>query len=199
MNIKYISLLSLLCAARANAVTVTQKLDEAKKELLECKKSISGKMLSCDQEKDRFKQSKEAFVAPHREKMEEGINKNRQIRKITGTWRQFVPFLAKKETEKILQEYYENYYQTWGHGWIVEAFVGRSDYDFLSSDQSTTEFAKYVINDRYHAGQSSYVEDMLGNRAIGKANNPENKPLVKAAQKSVLDLVKKQSEEPIQK
>jgi len=197
MNIKNISLFSLLCIANANAITVTEQLDKAKKELLECQKSKFK--VSCNREKERFKQSKKEFVAPHYAKMNEGIEKDRAIRHMTGTWRQYVPFLAKKEKEKIDLEYHENYYETWGHGWIWEAFAGRSDYDFLASEKSATEFAEFVVNDRYHPGQSSYVEDMLGNRAIWNASKPENKPLVKAAQAKVKQMIKEQSETPIQK
>ena len=197
MNIKYMSLISVLFVASASAITVTEQLDAAKKALNDCR--ASKYRISCNREEERFKQDVLKFVSPHHTKMEEGIKKSREIVSEPQSLRERVPFLGNDIREKRLQKYNENYYETWGHGWVFEAFAGRSNYDFLSSEKSASEFAEYIVNDSYGPGQSSYVEDMLGNRAIWNADKPENKPLVKAAQEKVKRMIKQQAETPLQK
>lgn len=82
MNIKYVSLLSLLCVANINAITVVERIDKANKELLACEKqkreqSTLSKLtgcISCKQQEMEF----EAAVTEIRDLLSNKKNTSRK-------------------------------------------------------------------------------------------------------------------------
>lgn len=195
MNMKYISLLSLFSIVAVNAAKLpaTDQLDQAKKALVACYDYTPYSNLfdwGCKNRREEFAQAKKEFVAPHKEKMEAGIKKyQEQSKNLANAY-----FWQKKRLEK---ERRDTYLETWGHGWIYEALEGRSDYDFFRDNKSTVEFSKHILTDRYCAGQSSYVEDMMGNKIIWQVmTDPSLKPHVDAAREKVMQVVHEQTKSP---
>ena len=189
MNIKYISLLSLLCIASAQCTEKIAKkeLDTAKEKLVNCQGSWRyGITTSCSNELKAFEQAKQEFLKPHREKMNEGIKANNEFKK------KIAKAFWNRATLEVSRD--ANYFETWGHGWIVEGFDGRDHkHDFLYSDKSAEEFSNQVLDKRFCTGESSYVEDLLGNGIMLQAEiQDKHQDHIDSARSDIKKMIKQQ-------
>jgi hypothetical protein len=188
MNIKHISLLSLLCivSAQCTEKTTPKKIDIAKKAYLDCREYLSKKTTECNSELKAFEQTKQEFLQPHREKMHDGISAHKRYNEAfrhTSSWN--IPALEVSRNA--------NYFETWGHGLIVEAFDGRNNYDFLYSDKSVEEFSNQILNEPFCTDHSSYVKYMLGNRFMWEAEmQGKHQDHIDSARSKIKQIIKEQ-------
>lgn len=77
MNIKYVSLLSVLVITGANAMSSGKKLEHAKNELRKCEKSLWK--IDCNQQEEAYQNAKQEFVIPFRKITEDGIEANQEL------------------------------------------------------------------------------------------------------------------------
>lgn len=189
MNIKYVSLLSLLCVVGAQCTekTAPKKIDIAKKVYLDCRNSWEMRLTGCNSQLKAFEQAKQEFLLPHREEMDKGISANNYFNKMIAE-----EYFWNRANLEVSRD--AHYFKTWGHGWIVEAFDGRDHKnDFLNSDKSAEEFSNQVLDNRFCTGESSYVEDGLGNRIMLKAEmQGKHKDHIDSARINIKKMIKEQ-------
>lgn len=142
MNIKHISLLSLLCVASTQAETAPEKkFDIATKEYRNCRKSwphFFGQT-TCDEESKAFEQAKEEFLNLEREHLQKNTTECLEYcNKFGHTFYWGWPNIQKK--------YCEMYFKMDGHKVIIEAFDDENGDTFLNSNKSTDEFAGHALN-----------------------------------------------------
>ena len=190
MNIKYVSLLSLLFVTGANAMSPGKKLENTRNDFRYCNQSLWRH--NCNEQEKAFKNAKAEFLTIHREKRNKGIEASRQCYRDSET-RIPLTFVKRYYEKKAQQKHLPAILEAWGSGWIVEALDGRSSYNFLLDAQSTTQFCDKVLEDvmtQQPPCQSSYIEDMMGKGHIMNANKSD----INTAKTTLKDLIKKQSQ-----
>jgi hypothetical protein len=197
MNIKYVSLLSLLCAiASVDAARrpVTERLDEAKRTLIACRQSNCDYASRCQEELLKFNQAKHEFLLPHYKRA--SVSKRsttllEQTKEFTNA-----SFFQRL---RLWKKYLKDNLETQGHLWIIQALMPNEAifYDekyndvFLADNRSIVEFSEYVLN-QYHPELSNHTENrsQLHNVLI----DPHYKSEVDEAKGRVMAVVHQQAQ-----
>ncbi len=193
MNIKHISLFSLLCtsAITADTNTITQELNAAKKAFAECQNSKFR--FNCNTEKERFKQAKNVFLLPHQENINNAEKASKELGSIIHNHKDLINtpvigtiyfgYLNHKYVPTILKGYSSK---------AVKDIVDSSSYyeksDTIIQETLSKEPEKYTT---VNLNQSIFLRGGYSGYTLS-CNASE----VKAANNEILDLIKKQSETP---
>lgn len=146
MNIKYVSLLSLLCVAGAQCTEkiARKKIDTAKAAYFDCRNSYRYALglTACDAELKAFEQTRQEFLNPHRENIDKNTAKLKEYKQ-----KQADAYPWHREFGN--QEIQKTYFKTWGHSKIIDVFDRKNEHDFLNSNKSTEELSKQILDEYY--------------------------------------------------
>jgi len=142
MNIKYVSLLSLLCAASAQAESAPKKIDIAKKAYFDCRNSWWHEygLTKCDAELKAFEQARQEFLHPHRENIDKNIAEYREYKQKQDNAYPWHREFGNQEIQKTC-------FKIYGHTQIANAFDRKNEHDFLNSNKSTEELSKQILDE----------------------------------------------------
>jgi hypothetical protein len=190
MNIKYIALLSFSCVAGINAITLNKNLDDAKKELQDCRSSVFR--LNCNNQEKAYNTAKQEFLKIHYANESKGISENhynQQYKNIPLIGNLIATIHNKRIKEHALLK-------AWGSSSIIEA-LGEGypviDY-FEHSNKTIKEFCNEIIdtsmNKEKYPHQPTYVNKIVGREYITSADQSS----IDVAKQTLKDIIEKQSQ-----
>lgn len=164
MNIKYVSLLSLLVVAGAQAMSPGKKVETTKNSLKQCQdlQKKSWRSINCDEQAQTYQNAKEEFVNLLRDIAAEGRDAASELNRANKS---ILFGISKKKQQELRNKKLDAYAASVIHESLTLRNFEKYEWPQYD-DKPLEEYCSNVLGEglaRQHTTQSTWATDVMGN------------------------------------